>query len=277
MDFVDIFSGIGTIRMGMEKAGHKCVYSIEYDIWKRRIYSIIFGSEPDGGDINDISANEIRNSDIWCFGFPCNDIAIENRKQLGLQGDRSGLLYKVVQLIKEKQNKPRYLFIENVARLLTIHEGWDFYELLYMLDEMGYDAEWSIINSNQLVPQDRKRIYIIGRLRGTSTREIFPITESSKTDIGKEKRKISTSGTVKPGWGSKQNSTTIIEIQPNRWREFTATEAWRLQGIPEEIITKVKNNLHSQGYSISTINREMYNGAGDGCTVPVIEKIALGL
>jgi DNA (cytosine-5)-methyltransferase 1 len=78
---------------------------------------------------------------------------------------------------EEVGNKPRYLFIENVKNLLSVNEGWDFFNLLYTLDEVRYDAEWQLANSKHFgVPQNRERVYIIGHIRGGCTRKVFPIT-----------------------------------------------------------------------------------------------------
>lgn len=178
MDFIDMFCGIGTIRMGMEQAGHKCVYSIEWDKWKRKIYSIIFGGEPDGTDIRTVKSIQLPKADCWCFGFPCQDISVAG-KQLGFKGNRSSLFFEVMRLLQEtkEEDKPKYLFIENVKNLFSVNKGWDFFNLLYSLDEGGYDAEWQLLNSKDFgVPQNRERVFIIGHLRGRSTTKVFPIT-----------------------------------------------------------------------------------------------------
>lgn len=168
--------------MGFEKSGHECVYSIEWDKHKRRIYSVIFGKEPEGKDIRTICGNELPRSDCWCFGFPCQDISVAG-KQLGFNGDRSSMFFEVMRLLSEieERNKPSYLFIENVKNLISVNEGWDFFNLLYSLDLAGYDAEWQLLNSKNFgVPQNRERVFIIGHLRGRSTRKIFPITGTNQ-------------------------------------------------------------------------------------------------
>lgn len=182
MKFVDMFSGIGTIRMGMEQAGHECVYSIEWDKWKRKIYKIIFGNEPEGRDICEVRATDIPRADIWCFGFPCQDISVAGH-QLGFDGERSSLFFEVMRLLSEikEKDRPKYLLIENVKNLFSVNKGWDFFNLLYTLDEVGYDAEWQLLNSKNFgVPQNRERVFIIGHLRGGGgTRKVFPIGRSN--------------------------------------------------------------------------------------------------
>ncbi|WP_241651078.1 DNA cytosine methyltransferase, partial [Rosenbergiella nectarea] len=86
------------------------VYSIEWDKWKRKIYSIIFGGEPEGGDITKCKANELPKSDCWCFGAPCQDFSIAG-KRAGLEGDRSSMVREVFRLLweLEEEHRPEWL------------------------------------------------------------------------------------------------------------------------------------------------------------------------
>lgn len=107
----------------------------------------------------------------------CQDISVAG-KQLGFQGNRSSLFFRVMYLIGqlEEENRPTYLFIENVKNLLSVNGGWDFARLLIEMEQGGYDAEWQVLNSKDFgVPQNRERCFIIGHLRGRSAAEIFPI------------------------------------------------------------------------------------------------------
>lgn len=122
-------------------------------------------------------AGDIPKADCWCFGFPCQDISVAG-KQAGFQGNRSSLFFRVMYLIRqlEEENKPTYLFVENVKNLLSVNGGWDFARLLIEMDQWGYDAEWQVLNSKDFgVPQNRERCFIIGHLRGRSASKVFPI------------------------------------------------------------------------------------------------------
>lgn len=184
MKFLDLFAGIGGIRLGMEQAGHECVGWVEWDKFARKSYQAIH--EPDGEftekDINDVKAESVPNADCWCFGFPCQDISVAGKQGGFTNGKRSSLFFKVTGLIREleEKNKPSYLFIENVKNLLSINKGWDFAKLLIEMDEIGYDVEWDVIDSAEVVPQHRERIFIIGRIRGRSTRKVFPIVRKGQ-------------------------------------------------------------------------------------------------
>lgn len=107
----------------------------------------------------------------------CQDISVAG-KQAGFQGNRSSLFFRVMYLVGQlkEEDKPTYLFIENVKNLLSVNGGWDFARLLIEMDRAGYDAEWQVLNSKDFgVPQNRERCFIIGHLRGRSTSKVFPI------------------------------------------------------------------------------------------------------
>lgn len=205
MKFIDFFAGIGGFRKGMELAGHECVGFCEFDKFatasyismhlltdeqrkvleelplKKRQKEILKDEYRNGewyaNDIRRVCADDIPKADCWCFGFPCQDISVAG-KQLGFQGNRSSLFFRVMYLVGQlkEEDKPTYLFIENVKNLLSVNGGWDFARLLVEMEQEGYDAEWQVFNSKDFgVPQNRERCFIIGHLRGRSTAKVFPV------------------------------------------------------------------------------------------------------
>lgn len=209
MKFIDFFSGVGGFRRGMELAGHECVGFCEFDKFAVASYTAMhLMTEKDreyistlpknkrvaeagkeeyrhgewyANDIRRIFAEDIPKTDCWCFGFPCQDISVAG-KQLGFNGARSSLFFRVMRLVQdlEEKDRPTYLFIENVKNLLSVNRGTDFLKLLIALDESGYDAEWQVINSADYVPQNRERVFVIGHLRGRSTTKVFPIERADR-------------------------------------------------------------------------------------------------
>lgn len=205
MKFIDWFAGIGGFRRGMELAGHECVGFCEFDKFatasyismhlltdeqrkrlnelpqKKRQKEILKDEYRNGewyaNDVRRVCADDIPKADCWCFGFPCQDISVAG-KQLGFQGNRSSLFFRVMYLIGQlkEEDKPTYLFIENVKNLLSVNGGWDFARLLIEMEQGGYDAEWQVLNSKDFgVPQNRERCFIVGHLRGRSTTKVFPV------------------------------------------------------------------------------------------------------
>lgn len=187
LTFLDFFSGIGGFRKGMEMADHTCLGHCEIDKFANMSYVAMHKpkeSEWFGTDIREVRADELPRADVWCFGFPCQDISVAG-KQVGFKGNRSSLFFAITGIIRDtkKEDRPKYLFIENVKNLLSVNRGYDFTRLLIELDEIGYDAEWQVLNSKDFgVPQNRERVFIVGHLRGRSTRRVFPIAgENPKT------------------------------------------------------------------------------------------------
>ncbi len=189
LTFIDFFSGIGGFRLGMEMAGHKCIGHCEYDKYANMSYAAMHKpkeSEWFERDIRNVRASEVPKADAWCFGFPCQDISLAGTRK-GFAGKRSSLFFAATGLIRDTEEdcKPPILFIENVKNLLSVNRGFDFAKLLIEMDEIGYDAEWEVLDSqNFRVPQHRERVFIIGHLRGKSRREVFPIRgNAGKADI----------------------------------------------------------------------------------------------
>lgn len=180
MNFVDFFAGIGGIRLGLEQAGHKCVGFCEFDKYARTAYKAMYDTEGEweSHDVRTVRTYDIPDADLWCFGFPCQDISVAG-KQKGLQeGERSGLFYEIMRLLagRRQEDRPRWLLVENVKNLLSIGNGFDFARLLCEVGGHGYSLQWDTLNSKDYgVPQNRERVFIVCYLGNISGREIFPL------------------------------------------------------------------------------------------------------
>lgn len=217
MTFIDLFSGIGGFRRGLERSGHRCVGHVEIDKYANTSYCAMYGLVPckftrdtgansymvcdtevnkncDGKnccgewyakDIKRVGAGEIPKAEIWTFGFPCTDISIAGR-MAGLHGERSGLFFTVIGLLKGRnpEDRPKQLIVENVKHLVSSERGGAFTAVLSELWEAGYDCEWAVVNSKDFyVPQHRERVYLIGHLRGQCGREVFPVGGANETPV----------------------------------------------------------------------------------------------
>lgn len=187
LTFIDMFAGIGGFRSGMEQAGHKCVGFIEWDKYARKSYQAMYDTkgEYNAKDIQTVSGTDLPNADVWCFGSPCQDISVAG-KQAGLEkGAKSSMFFEVIRLLKERAENqktiPAYLLMENVKNLLSSNGGWDFARVQIEMGKAGYDVEWNVFNSSEVVPQNRERVYIVGHLRGGGTRKVFPIQRQGGT------------------------------------------------------------------------------------------------
>lgn len=186
MKFLDLFAGIGGFRMGLESLGHECVGFCEIDKFARKSYKAIYDTEGEIElhDITQVTNEEWRKLrgtvDIICGGFPCQAFSIAGKRKGFLDETRGTLFFEIARAAKEI--KPPLLFLENVKGLLSHGQGRTFRTILSTLDELGYDAEWQILNSKDFgVPQNRERVFLVGHLRGERTRQVFPIRGESGT------------------------------------------------------------------------------------------------
>ena len=183
MKFLDLFAGIGGFRLGMEAAGHQCIGFCEIDKFARASYKVIHDTEGEIElhDITSISNDFIQSIgtvDIICGGFPCQAFSIAGNRR-GFEDTRGTLFFEIARFTSIL--RPRILFLENVKGLLNHDKGRTFETILQTLDELGYDVEWQVLNSKNFgVPQNRERVFIIGHLRGTSGRNVFPIGGESE-------------------------------------------------------------------------------------------------
>ena len=158
--FIDLFAGIGGIRLGFEAVGGKCVFSSEFDEDACKTYEANFGEHP-SGDITKIAAKEIPNFDILLGGFPCQAFSIIGKKE-GFANETSGtLFFEIERILSEK--KPKAFMLENV-RNLTAHDGGKTFRIIREhLESLGYNVYAKVLNALDFgVPQKRERIIIVG-------------------------------------------------------------------------------------------------------------------
>ena len=160
--FIDLFAGIGGIRLGFESVGGKCVFSSEFDADACKTYEANFGEYP-SGDITKIEAKDIPDFDILLGGFPCQAFSIIGKKE-GFENETCGtLFFDIERILKEK--KPRAFMLENV-RNLTAHDGGKTFKIICShLEALGYTIYAKVLNALDYgVPQKRERIIIVGFL-----------------------------------------------------------------------------------------------------------------
>lgn len=292
MNFLDLFSGIGGFRLGLERNGHTPVGYVEIDKFARQSYNAMYDTtgEWTATDITKVSDEEWSkfngSVDIIAGGFPCQAFSIAGKRLGFLDSTKGTLFFEIARAAK--QIKPRYLFLENVKGLLNHEGGNTFRTILNTFDELGYDVEWKIINSkNHGVPQNRERVYIIGYFRGDSGREVFPFfgengttNRASIKQVGNLNNSTSFGGNPQAGrvYSIDGISPTLNTMQGggrepkimigDHIRKLTPRECWRLQSFPDELFNKAQ----ATGMSDS----QLYKQAGNSVTVNVIEAIAKG-
>lgn len=187
LTFLDFFSGVGGFRHGLELAGMKCIGFCEKDKFARKSYEAMYDTKGEWfhDDITTIDPTRLPKADLWCAGSPCQNVSIAG-KRAGLYGERSGLFFTFVELIKsqKEEDKPEWVLLENVKGLLSSGGGRDYLDYLSILDEAGYDLEWQVFNSKDYgVPQNRERIYTLGHLRRKGRRQVLPLSRESSSHL----------------------------------------------------------------------------------------------
>ena len=165
--FIDLFAGIGGMRLGFEKAGGHCVYSNEWNKYSQQTYFANFGELP-AGDITKVDERFIPEHDVLVAGFPCQPFSIagvSKKKSLGratgFEDKTQGtLFFDVCRILKAK--RPKAFLLENVKNLCSHDHGRTFEVIRESLDELGYEIFYRVIDGQAFVPQHRERILIVG-------------------------------------------------------------------------------------------------------------------
>lgn len=182
--FIDLFAGIGGMRLAFENNGGDCVYSNEWNKYSQQTYFANFGEQPDG-DITKVDARIIPNHDILVAGFPCQPFSIAgvSKKQslgreTGFEDKTQGtLFFDVCRILKVK--RPKAFMLENVKNLKSHDHGNTFRVIMESLDELDYEIFHAVLDGQYYVPQHRERILIVGFDRkryGKDIRFEFDIT-----------------------------------------------------------------------------------------------------
>ena len=167
MKVIDLFAGIGGMRMAFERVGAECVFSSEWDRFAQQTYAANFGEAP-AGDIRVIDAADIPDHDILLAGFPCQPFSIagvSKKNSLGhahgFADDKQGnLFFDIARILEAK--RPPMLLLENVRNLKTHDRGRTFKVIQGELQRLGYCVNYQILDAQFYVPQHRKRIFIVG-------------------------------------------------------------------------------------------------------------------
>ena len=288
--FIDLFAGIGGIRIPFDKFNGDCVFSSEIDLGCQEAYRENFGEKP-FGDITKISPKEVPDHDVLLAGFPCQAFSIIGH-QKGFGDTRGTLFFNIEQILRVK--RPKAFLLENVKQLYS-HDGGRTYKVIYKkLKGLGYQVHTEILNSlNFGVPQKRERTYIVGFLEQndfTFPNTVLPYDLGSvlEDDRDVSKRHFASEYIVKrrreamkgrPPMPSMwhENKSGNVSALPyscalrafasynyllvNGRRRPTEREMLRLQGFPE--VFKIVGN-----------DSQVRQQAGNAVTVPVIESIA---
>ena len=181
MKHLDLFSGYGGFTIPAQKYGIETIGFSEIDKYACSVLNYHYPNIKNYGDITKIKTEDLPTVDIITGGSPCQDLSVAG-KGAGLNGERSGLFFYFIRLIKEKQ--PTYFVWENVKGALSSQGGWDFARVQIEMEQAGYDVYWQVLNAKDFgVPQNRERIFAIGVRKGSGREILFEQGESGQDTI----------------------------------------------------------------------------------------------
>ncbi|MBT7367886.1 DNA cytosine methyltransferase [Candidatus Woesearchaeota archaeon] len=289
--FIDLFAGIGGIRLGFEEIGGECVFSSEWDKYAQDTYEANFGERPQG-DITTINPESIPNHDILLGGFPCQAFSICGN-QKGFSDTRGTLFFNLEEILRIK--KPYAFMLENVKNLKSHNQGQTFKIILEHLESLGYFVHHKVLNSLDFgIPQKRERTIIVGFQENIEFS--FPKPLGIKPDLAKilekdadvEKKYFASDAIkakrmqkVKPNYPTpsiwhenKSGNISALEyscalragasynyLLVNGIRRPTARELLRLQGFPDT-------------FKIVVPYTQLRKQAGNSVSTPVIKAVA---
>ena len=300
--FIDLFAGIGGMRIAFDKAGGRCVFSSEWNKFSQKTYKTNFGDIPDG-DITKIKAKNIPNHDILVGGFPCQPFSlagVSSKKALGrkhgFEDETQGtLFFDIVRIIREK--KPKAFLLENVKNLKSHDKGKTFKVIMKKLQEdLEYDVHVKIVDASSVVPQHRERIFIVGFKKPMDFK--FPkMIDKRPTLADILQKQVDEKYTLKDGtWNSLQRHKKKHQEKGNGFgfnlvtntKEIAKTLSARYYKDGAEIlIAQKKNNPRKltprecaslmgfpKSFKIEVSDNQAYRQFGNAVVVPVVKEIA---
>lgn len=280
------FAGIGGFDIGFERHGFLTQYLCEINPFCNEVLEKHWPSVNRATDICAINPDDIPDADVWCGGFPCQDISVArgSSKRLGLEGSRSGLFYQYARLIEIKQ--PQVVIIENVEGLFNSNEGRDFGVILQCMNSLGYAVAWRLLNSRYFgVPQSRPRVYLccwrnaphkaiqvmfdsVGAHKPSNERKDF-ITEASASCNYPKVPRVAYCLAATSGRHTGTDWSRTYVVCSDGVRRLTPKEYERLQGFPDYWTLPLCYDVNDD--DTDTLR---YTAVGNAVSVPVVEWIA---
>jgi DNA (cytosine-5)-methyltransferase 1 len=228
-----LFAGIGGFDLGFENAGFTTAWQVELNPVNRAVLADRFPHAQRFEDVRQCGAHNLIPVDVLTGGFPCQDISLAgarstNKDKRGLRGERSGLFWEVIRILKEIQ--PRWVVLENVVNLLAVNDSEDFETVIRALADCGYVGLWRVLNAQYFgVPQQRRRLFLVaGRGRmppmelladAAPVDAISPASSATPWPVPADAWAANTLLANKAGSQIALGCTTFV-AEPNRWDQM---------------------------------------------------------
>ena len=303
LKFVDLFAGIGGIRLGFEQAGFECVYSNEWDKSAAATYAINHGPDIDTRDIRNVKATEIPQHDVLCAGFPCQPFSkagvsarVSRHRKHGFEDKEQGILFfEIIRILKH--HKPQAVFLENVSNFEK-HDGGNTLRIVREeLESLGYSLAPKVIDASLVVPHRRKRIYMVAMLNQQYNFPLIRQKNHRLTDI--LEKKVSDKFTISDLlWHSHKERTERNKKKGNGFRHYlldtssianTLTSRYGKDGRENLIPQKRKNPRmltprecarlmgFPESFILPATKTPAYRQFGNSVCVPIVKVLAKSL
>ena len=288
---IDLFAGIGGIRLGFEEFGCQNVFTSEWDQDAQKMYEANFGEKPQG-DITQIAPADIPDHDILLAGFPCQPFSIIGSMQ-GFADTRGTLFFNIEEILRIKQ--PYAFLLENVKQLRTHDSGRTFNTILEKLEKLGYFVHHAILNALDFdLPQKRERIIIVGfkeniQFKFPQPKELYKsLAEILESEQEIDKKLFASQNII----DKRQNRLKVIPFYPSVWHENKGGNisvlpfscALRAGGSYNYLLVNGKRRLSSremlrlqgfpEDFKIVVSYTAMRKLTGNSVAVPVIKAVA---
>lgn len=265
-----LFSGVGGCDLGFEAAGFSTGFQVEWDKHCQQVLAYRWPDVPRWSDVSDVSGFELPPVDVLSYGFPCQDLSVAG-KRAGLDGDRSGLFFEAVRIIREMREAtdglyPRFAVAENVVGLLNADGGDAMARVLDTLAEAGsVGIEWCVLDAQWFgVPQRRRRVFVTACFDSATFERcpnpLFPIAESSArnpAEIEQERKSSTDPITASVGSGGESSKldgaemVSFVKVVRSGARDRYGNlppEVWR-----DEEVAPTLNQFDNGGESRATV------------------------
>lgn len=294
--FIDLFAGIGGMRIAFERNGCECVFSSEWDKYSQQTYAENFGEVPHG-DITQIDEKHIPNHNILIGGFPCQPFSTIGRREGFGHATQGTLFFDIVRIIKEKT--PEAFLLENVAGLVNHDEGKTFQLIKDTLrNELDYWIDFKILDSAEYgVPQHRRRIYIVGFNREISNQNDFafswPKKIKEKVGIGSFIETHETGYTISQHlqnsyiYKKDDGRPQVVDKNSNIQVKTLVSTYHKIQRLTGTFVKDGKTGLRllseneckaimgfPKEFKFPVSRTQMYRQMGNSVAIPVVQKIA---
>ena len=284
--FVELFAGVGLVRLGLEKSGWECAFANDFDPQKQEVYELNFGHKHFLlDDIWNVASDDLPNADLITASFPCIDLSVAGH-QRGISAEHSGTFWamiKILEAAKLRKSLPKVIMLENVYGFISVNDGADAVAAILALNKLGYATDMFLLDAKHFVPQSRPRVFVVGILHEISNSvmcfrndsELFGEWQSrlhmGELDIRPKKIVDLILRTPHLNWGmldlpsppvrNKQLKDVVERLNPEDPRWWSDEKVVKINSQIKEAHQRIiQQSKSSSSYFFGTIYRRMRNG-----------------